>query len=272
MENQVVDGGVDTPVVDANEAALEVDQTASQTETTPPAEKTEGQQDEKTQAEKTFTQAELDEILEKKTAKLARQRDKERAQREATEQELRRFKPAYEPTGEPQEDQFSTPKEYAKAYAKWELEQLTQSVNAEKAQKAEASFKERVSEFREELEDIPDASFDKLSRLPLSDAAVEALLDSDMRAKLAVHLLNNKADVERIAQLSPARQASELGKLEAKLSAAPAKKISSAPAPITPVGGKGSVVSDDLYDPKLQANPEAWIAAYNKRQADKRKR
>ena len=122
------------------------------------------------------------------------------------------------------------------------------------------------------MEDVPDFNYDKLTRLPLSDAAVEALLDSDMRAKLAVHLLSNKADVERISQLSPARQASELGKLEAKLSIVPAKKISSAPAPITPVGGKGSVVTEDLYDPKFAANTDAWIAAYNKRQAEKRKR
>lgn len=271
MENQESVGEVVTSV--ANDNALVVDQTGeSAAETTPPHEDTETHAEEKIQAEKTFTQAELDEILEKKTAKLARQRDKERAQRAEVEQELQKFKPAYRPDGEPKEDQYETAKEYAQAYSKWEHEQVRRSYQAEQAQKADATFKERVNDFREEMEDVPDFNYDKLTRLPLSDAAVDALLDSDMRAKLAVHLLANKDEVDRISKFSPARQASELGKLEAKLSAAPVKKISKAPEPITPVGGKGSVVSDDLYDPKLQANTDAWIVAYNKKQADKRRR
>lgn len=275
MNDQEIAGEVVTSV--PNEAALEVDQTANQNlETTPPAETTEVQAEEKTQAEKTFTKAEVEALMSeeiaKKTAKLLRQRDAARAQNEATEQELAKVRPKPEANDEPQETQFSTPKEYAYALANWTLQQKEREVKAQEAQKAQSSFASRVAEFREDLEDIPGISFDKLARLPLSDAAVEAILDSDMRVKIAAHLLENKEDVERITKLSPARQAVELGKLEVKLSTAPAKKISQAPTPITPVTGKASVSTDDLYDPKLQANTDAWIAAFNKKQSEKRRR
>jgi hypothetical protein len=59
--------------------------------------------DEQAQAEKTFTQKELDDILAKKTAKLLRQREQERARREIYEQELTKVKvQPQQIAGEPQ--------------------------------------------------------------------------------------------------------------------------------------------------------------------------
>jgi hypothetical protein len=266
METQETIGDV---VVTSNDLVVEPVEIE---ESTPQDADTDKQIEEETPAEKTFTQKELDEILEKKTAKLARQRDKERTERAAIEQELRRLQPPQKQTNEPQEGQFETAKEYAQAYAQWKFSQAEQNHRAKQIEKENASFSERVTDFKDELEDIPDFDYKKLIRLPLSDTAVEALLDSDIRVKLAVHLLANPSDVDRIGKLSPGRQASELGKLEAKLSSAPVKKVSQAPAPITPVTGKGSVTTADLYDPKFASNTDAWIAEYNRKQAEKRKR
>jgi len=275
MEIQETSGGVVTPVeneVVANEVDLEVDQSTAQKETTPPSEDTEAQKEEKTQAEKTFTQAELDEILEKRTAKIARQRDKERERREAHEQELAQLRPKQPLAGKPQLSQFDNDAEaYAEALANWKIDEQVRAINDLDAEKAKRSFSARVNEFKEDLEDVPNVNFDKLVRLKLSDAAIEAMLDSPLRVKLAAHLLTNKSDAERIESISsPARQAVELGKLEVKLSAPVAKKVSQTPAPITPVGARGSAPSSDLYDPKLQANPEEWIKVYNAKQAEKR--
>jgi hypothetical protein len=55
------------------------------------------------------------------------------------------------------------------------------------------------------------------------------------------YLVNNPKEAERIATLSPARQAAELGKIEAKFpSAVKDVAVSKAPAPIKPIGSHGS--------------------------------
>ena len=63
---------------------------------------------------------------------------------------------------------------------------------------------------------------------------------------ITYYLATHKDECSRIARLSPAAQAKEIGKLEAKLATAPpkpspSKKITTAPPPIDPVGGTGDV-------------------------------
>lgn len=66
---------------------------------------------------------------------------------------------------------------------------------------------------------------------------LEVILDSDHGPDIAYHLGKNLSEAHRIASLTPARQAAELGKLEALVTAPkPARK--QPPAPINPVGGQ----------------------------------
>lgn len=253
----VVENGqaIDPALTQATEAEP---QTAPQTEGTEPS------SDVETPAEKTFTQAELDAILEKKTAKLIRQREQERATRKAYEQQMARVPAPQATEGKPQLAQFSDPEQYAEAVSNWKLEQITHQQHAAQVQQSQGEFQAKRDDLMADLEDAEGFDQRKFDKLPISRTMAEAIVDSDQGVKLTVHLVNHPEEAARIAALPPARQAAELGKLEAKLSSAPVKKPSNAPAPITPVGAKGSSVSSDIYDKTLVNDTAAWIAARNK--------
>lgn len=232
----------------------------------PQVDGTDPQLDVENPVEKTFTQAELDAILEKKTAKFMRQRDQDRAKIGVYEQQATRAQPAAE--GRPQQAQFASVDEYADAVGDWKLNQATRQQQADTAQKTQSTFAGKRDDLMSELEDADGFDAAKFHKLPISQSMAEAIVDSDQAAKLSMHLVAHPDEASRIAALSPARQAAEIGKLEAKISAVPAKKPSNAPSPITPVGAKGSAVSTNLYDSKLSA--EAWIAARRAQRAAKR--
>lgn len=253
MENDQFIDPVVTP-----EPTAATDNAAPQVEGTEPA-----TAEETPPVEKTFTQAELDAIIEKKTAKLIRQREQERAKREVYEQQVQRVQqPA--PSGKPQLAQFSDPEQYADAVSDWKLSQVAQQQRAQQVQQSQSQFETKRDDLMAELEEAEGFDLKKFNKLPISMSMAEAIIDSDQASKLALHLVNNPDDASRIAGLSPSRQAAEIGKLEARLSAVVAKKPSNAPAPISPVGAKGSSVSSDIYDPKLANDTKAWIEARNK--------
>lgn len=216
-----------------------------------------------TPVEKTFTQKELDEILAKKTAKLLRQREQERAKRELYEQQLQKIAPPQVQTpGKPHISQFADAEQYAEAVAEWKLQQKAAEDQARQAQSKQSEFVNKRDDFLAELQDTDGFDMRKFNALPISIPMAEAILDSDISTKLALHLTHNPDEAQRIAALSPARQAAEIGKLELKLSAA-SKKPSNAPAPINPVSGSGSTVTSDIYDKRLANDTKAWIAARN---------
>lgn len=223
-------------------------------------------------AEKTFTQAELDDILAKKTAKLIRQRDQERAQRTAIEQHVTRVAQPQGEEGKPQLAQFANPEQYADALANWKLNQVGRQQQVQQEQQTRSAYEAKRADLMADLEDAEGFDSRKFNQLPISRPMAEAILDSDAGVGLTLHLIAHPDEASRIAALPPARQAAELGKLEAKLSATPAKKPSNAPAPITPVGSKGSAVAADIYDARLQSNTDAWIRARNEQVAKARKR
>lgn len=222
-------------------------------------------------AEKTFTQAELDEILAKKTAKLTRQRDQERAQRTAIEQQFSRAQPQGE-EGKPQLAQFSDPEQYAEALANWRIHQTARQQQAQQEQQTRGAFDAKRADLMADLEDAEGFDARKFNQLPISRTMAEAIVDSEAGVGLSLHLIAHPEEASRIAALPPARQAAELGKLEAKLSAAPVKKPSSAPDPINPVGSKGAAVAADIYDARLQSDTDAWIRTRNEQVAKGRKR
>lgn len=115
---------------------------------------------------------------------------------------------------------------------------------------AEAEFF-RAQQYRERMEAaqevIPDLA-EKLSdpTLPISEYAAQVIADSELGPQMAYWLANNRADAQRISRLHPTQQAYELGKIEARLAAAPtARKVSQAPAPVPMVGGGGGAGAKD---------------------------
>ena len=165
------------------------------------------------------------------------------------------------------------PDAYAEAVSDWKLKQHEQASTIDQSRKAQEEFLAKRDDLMSDLEDTEGFSARKFGKLPISTAMAEAIVDSDISVKLALHLHNNPDDASRIAALPAARQAAEIGKLEVKLSAPPAaKKPSNAPAPITPVSSKGNVVTADLYDPKFAKDTSAWIALRNQQEMANRKR
>lgn len=117
------------------------------------------------------------------------------------------------------------------------------------------------------------------------------IFESDHGPDVTYFLAKHRDELARIAALSPIRQASELGKIEAKVQAelAPEKKpgeeeeeeeepppaaakpaekrtnASKAPPPAKPIGGVSGKGSDEMPDPSNFVAYEAW----SRRQAAK---
>lgn len=88
--------------------------------------------------------------------------------------------------------------------------------------------------------------------VPISEIVGQALLESDKGVDLMYYLSTNRAEAERIAKLTPARQLVELGKLETSL---PKIQQSKAPAPIKSVVGKRTTATDM---PRDDDDMETW--------------
>jgi len=127
---------------------------------------------------------------------------------------------------------------------------------AEQAFQARAqAFETRVGEFRERAPD-----FDTVARnpnLPITPVMGEAITESDVGPQVAYWLGKNPSDAHRIASLPPVRQVAEIGRIEARLTAQPtAKKTTAAPPPPHTISGSPSPVA---------ANPESMdLETYKK--------
>lgn len=244
---------------------------AAESADTPPADtapadetKADGKPDASAQPERTFTQKELDDILQKRLAKESRRGERvgyERARAELLQQENERLRNPQganaksEPsTGKPDPSQFKTYDEFAEALARftarqeWEAIQKAQNEERERGEQerrlsdVRAKFAPAASKF----EDFADVALS--DSLPITPPMAAALIESDIPGEIAYWLGSNPKEAERIAALPPTRQVVEIAKIEERIKAPP--KPTAAPAPIKPVGNQASK-SKDIYDPNL---------------------
>ena len=108
------------------------------------------------------------------------------------------------------------------------------------------------------------------NQLPLTGEMQDAIRESDVGPKLLRHFANNRAEVLRLAALSPATQLREIGKIEAAIINKPqpaVKRVTTAPEPIKPVGGGDSsnVDEDKMPMSEYLARERAKLAAQRKR-------
>lgn len=208
---------------------------------------------------KTFTQEELDAIVSKEKAKTERRILRE--QREAAQQ-----RPVS--TEAPKADQFKTGEEYLEALSDWKADQkVAQRKQQEQQNKVESSFDDKMDQARAKYGSDFDAKM-KTEGWYCSEVATQALKDSDLGPDIAYYLASNPEESKRIWDMNPVSQIREIGKIEAKLAAnpTPVKKGSSAPAPITPVGARGTVQKFDTTDPRSdKMSIEDWFVAERKR-------
>jgi hypothetical protein len=221
----------------------------------PPEAETTGQEstateEVKTPVERTFTQHELDNIVQRRVAKAHKRIG-------ALEEHIRMSSSQPEPQqqatdGTPKREDYQDYESYIRADAAHVARQEARQAAMEVAHNQESRRTTEVIRARNEkvIQDFERkkeegrakyADFDEVTEQPdlmLSNAMVENILDSDIGHELAYYLAQNPDDVDRISALSPTAATREMGKLEAKLaSLSPAPRKSSAPAPINPLSG-----------------------------------
>ncbi len=248
--SDVLDGAVAPVAPEAPSAepiAENTEATAASTE-----EKTE-ETKEPEKSEKRFTQAELDDILKKRLAK--EQRRLERTLKAETEAAFLRQQlqakeaPAPKADGEPKRDDYASWDEWNRATVDWQVKQgveqrlrdLQEAQRRSAQERAELEFKqqarEKLAKGIEKYDDFAEVVFEGDHNV--TDEMAIAIAESSVAAELAYWLGKNPAESNRIANLPPASQIRELGKIEARLEA-PKNKTTSAPEPVSPVKGSAS--------------------------------
>jgi hypothetical protein len=222
--------------------------------------------------ERKFTQSELDDIIKKRIAKAQAIAERKAAKAYAEKLEQLAVKPqaqqqATSVEGKPKLEQFEKVEDYVEAVADWKLQTHQQNqirqANEQKVVQIQRQIEEksqRAYDLAEQNPEFDQEEFDALLTRPdLSGEMAFAIMDSDIAPKLMVYLQKNPVEIDRIAKLSPARQAAEIGKMESKLSVVEKVKPSSAPAPIKPVGNRGGAASGNPAE-MTQAQYEAMRA------------
>lgn len=257
------------PVAPAASVETPSGTTATPPETVTPAE-----------AAKTYTQEEMDRITAKVKKNAAyRARKEAEAYYKGLQQGTTLTAPKpQEPAApkEPQRDQFASYEEFIEARADYRAdirvaETLSKRTDKEEQNKAQERFLANLAEVVKERADAQEIL--ESSEAPLTNSMRDAIHASDAPARIAVYLAENPDDAQRIAALSSAKQAVEIGKLDARLAkpngsapasttatpaipAASARTPSKAPAPIRPVGGTVAV-GEDMPDPRT--SPDKWM-------------
>lgn len=238
--------------------------------------------------ERTFTQAELDDILEKRLAKERKKRDESKREAELYkrlalergEQPRNTPQQPVEPT-RPKLEDFQDYDQYVEALSEWKADQkYSQRESARRQeemrqraahefQKLQSTYAERQNKVSQKYEDYEDVALNPA--VPINQTMANAILMSEQGPDIAYYLGKNLEEAHRIANLPPLLAVKELGKIEAKLTLesaepTPTKQASNAPAPIAPVGGRSAPPKDGPSD---KDDIQTWV---RKREAELRRK
>jgi len=218
------------------------------------------------QTTKSFSQEELDAIVGKRLAREQRKWEREQAQRLAEQQARQPVAPP------PAPDDFENAQAYAEALAEQKAQEMLAQREAAKQQAALLdAYHDREEDARAKYDDFEQVAYNP--NLPVTDYMAQAIQASDIGPEVIYHLGSNPKEAQRIANLPPILQAKEIGRIEAKLAAdPPAKRTSTAPAPIAPVAPRSSgAPTYDTTDPRSMKSMSTseWIEADRQRQLRK---
>lgn len=212
-------------------------------------------------APKTFSQEELDAAIGKRLAREQRKWERERAQ-QAPQVPQTPVTP----------EQFESNEAYVEALAEQRAEQkLAEREQRKQQTEILNAYHDKEEEIRAKYDDFEQVAYNP--NLPITTVMAQTIQASDIGPEVAYHLGANPKEAERISRLSPILQAKEIGKIEAQLAAnPPVKKMSNAPAPISPVSARSSgTPSYDTTDPRSikSMSTSEWIEAERLRQVKK---
>lgn len=165
---------------------------------------------------------------------------------------------APQPTGKPQVDQYDSYEDYLEALSDYKVEQrLSQGAEERQRQEQEQHFAAQRDAFHKRAEKLEVDDFVEVvynPSLTISEEMQRLAFESDKGPEILYHLGKNPAEAARIAVMSPAQAGRAIGMLEASLTLPPAKHVSSAPPPITPITGGGE---PPKVDPD-KMTPDQW--------------
>ena len=215
---------------------------------------------------KTFTEEEVARKLQKEREVAYR-----KAKRDIVAQAQEAQRPANYPA--PTFDQFNGDLDrFTDALADWKADQrVMQRERQSQQETVVSSYEQRVEQARDtrypDYDDVVGKPYED-GGPAISDLMADAIMMEANGTDIAYHLGRNVQESIRIAKLPPVQQALEIGKLAVKLAgqAPPAKKVSSAPNPIKPVGSRTVSGASDPSDPRSvkTMSTAAWIAARNR--------
>lgn len=197
--------------------------------------------------ERTFTQKELDEIVQKRLAKESRKSERiGRLEADAAylREQLAKSQPATPQTeGKPAAANFKDYEAYTEALTEWKANQVIKAhygkSQEEQTQNQERQYANQVRDkliaSAKEFDDFEEVALS--SHVPIDRPTAAFIAESDIGGKLAYHLGSHLDEAKEIARMSPAAQFRALVKLEEKLTATP-KPTSVAP-PIVPSAPNG---------------------------------
>jgi hypothetical protein len=160
--------------------------------------------------------------------------------------------------GKPKIDNFDSLEDFQEALTDWKLDQRESAkVQVEKqreSQRQAEQARQRIEQARSKYEDFDEVALDPSLRV--SQAMYDVMLESDTGADVLYFLGNNPTEAERIAKLSPASAAREIGKIEAKLEAKPKAepKVTKAPPPVKPLAGRAA----PSFDPETTTSQSEY--------------
>lgn len=232
MTDQVVEQST------AVEPAIVETETQNTVDVKPEGTAPEGEETKQVEPVKTFTQEEVDALVQKRLLKKEREVLRNVQRQQAEEAQRARIEQ------EPKREQFRDDEAYLEA----KLEQLAEKKAAEKIsqlerqkehEKQSEQFLDRVEKASEKYPDFQQVAGNP--NLPINDGMAEFISDSEHGPDVAYYLGEHLSEAAKIAQMSPIKAARELVRIEAELSTKPPVKTSSAPEPITPIGSRGAV-------------------------------
>ena len=220
----------------AVESAVETE-TKNAVDVMPEGTAPEGGEEKQVEPAKTFTQEEVDALVQKRLLKKEREvlRTVQRQQAELAQQARL--------TQDIPREAFRDDQAYIDA----RLEQLAERKATEKIsqlerqreqEKVSEQFLERAEKASEKYPDFQQVAGNP--NLPINEGMAEFIADSEAGPDVAYYLGKHPNEAAKIAQMSPIKAARELQRIEADVSRSTVK-TSNAPAPISPIGNRGSV-------------------------------
>jgi hypothetical protein len=213
------------------------------------------------QPAKTFTQAEVDAIVQKRIAKEERKIERKIAGK--LHEQTTATPPKRETFGSDEEFTQAEIDHRAEVKAKELIQQREREASAEKQREA---FEERAEKVLDRYPDFEVVA--KNPRLPINEAMADFIQDSEHGPDVAYYLGKNLGKAAEIFQMPPMRAARELVRIEAEIAAKPKANPSKAPDPITPVGTRGKASSSSM--PSDDDPIDVWMQKERERSAKRR--